>query len=380
MIVTGFGFVNYDNHEHAAAAVDALNDKPYKSKILYVGRAQKKSEREAELRAQFEQLRLEKMNSGVNLYVKNLDEIIDDEMLRKEFEPFGTITSCKVMKDEKGVSKGAFFKQVLVYIVNHVGFGFVCFSSPDEATKAVTEMNTKILGAKPIYVALAQRKEVRRQLLASQMQQRANMRMAQPAMPGPYPGAPMFYPPVPQGARPMFFNQNMRPPRFPYPPQQFGQMPVGQVPPPNAVPGPMPAGMRPPRPVRPQGAPSGPMAHQGGARPMSAKRGGFKYTANARNAPVQEPTTSKLNAATLASLPPEIQKRTLGEALFPLVNNITPAYAGKITGMLLDMDNAELLYLLEDDEGLKAKVDEAVEAYEEFMKEQGGDQSVEASV
>ena len=107
LISPGFGFVNYDNHEHAAAAVEALNDKPYKSKNLYVGRAQKKSEREAELRAQFEQLRLEKMNSGVNLYVKNLDETIDEEGLRKEFEPYGTITSCKVMKDDKGVSKGA---------------------------------------------------------------------------------------------------------------------------------------------------------------------------------------------------------------------------------------------------------------------------------
>lgn len=33
---------------------------------------------------------------GVNLYVKNLDDTIDDERLRKEFSPYGTITSAKV--------------------------------------------------------------------------------------------------------------------------------------------------------------------------------------------------------------------------------------------------------------------------------------------
>lgn len=33
---------------------------------------------------------------GVNLYIKNLDDTIDDEKLCKEFSPFGSITSAKV--------------------------------------------------------------------------------------------------------------------------------------------------------------------------------------------------------------------------------------------------------------------------------------------
>lgn len=93
-----FGFVNFEHADDAAKAVDALNGKKIDEKEWYVGRAQKKSEREAELRAKFEQERKERIEKyqGVNLYLKNLDDTIDDEKLRELFAEFGGITSCKV--------------------------------------------------------------------------------------------------------------------------------------------------------------------------------------------------------------------------------------------------------------------------------------------
>ena len=97
----GFGFVNYADHEDASKAVDELNDTDFKGQKLYVGRAQKKHEREEELRRQYEAARQEKVSkyTGVNLYVKNLADDIDDEELRKIFEAYGAITSAKVMRD-----------------------------------------------------------------------------------------------------------------------------------------------------------------------------------------------------------------------------------------------------------------------------------------
>jgi hypothetical protein len=59
-----------------------------------------------------------------------------------------------------------------------------------------------------------------------------------------------------------------------------------------------------------------------------------------------------------ASLPD--QKQMLGERLFPLIQQTHSDLAGKITGMLLEMDNSQILHMLEFHEALAAKVEEAV--------------------
>ncbi|PCH38003.1 polyadenylate binding protein [Wolfiporia cocos MD-104 SS10] len=397
----GFGFVNFETHEEAQKAVDMLQDTEFKDKKLFLTRAQKKAEREEELRKSYEQAKMEKMSKyqGVNLYIKNLEDDIDDERLRAEFEPFGTITSAKVMRDEKGTSKG---------------FGFVCFSSPDEATKAVAEMNNKMIGSKPLYVSLAQRREVRRQQLESQIAQRNQIRMQQAAVAGGYINGPMYYPPgpggfPPQGGRGMmgYGQPGMMPPRPRYAPNgQVPGMPMpgpyGQAPPgpypgmpgyPRGAPRPPPGGRVPPpadpsapaaaRPAGVQGAPAA--RPPAGAVPAAGRPQGYKLNPQARNAaapagqaplpaPVAAPAPAtevpSLTASTLANVPPMEQKQMLGEVIYMKIASAQPELAGKITGMLLEMDNGELLHLLETPDAMNAKVNEALAVLHEFSQKE----------
>ncbi|ORY63339.1 uncharacterized protein BCR38DRAFT_410275 [Pseudomassariella vexata] len=81
-----------------------------------------------------------------------------------------------------------------------------------------------------------------------------------------------------------------------------------------------------------------------------------------------------LEAILPASEDPKNQKQMLGEVLYPIVWCMLgrrPALAGKITGMLLGLCNAEILDLIESDQALWDTVQEAKSVYEEHIREGG---------
>ena len=67
-----------------------------------------------------------------------------------------------------------------------------------------------------------------------------------------------------------------------------------------------------------------------------------------------------LDDQALAAADPQMQKNMIGERLYPLIYVHQPQLAGKITGMLLEMDNAELLNLIESPEALMSLIDESL--------------------
>lgn len=352
----GFGFINYENHEEAQAAIDEMNGKEIDGVQVYVGRAQKKSERERELKDMFEKLKRERMSKyqGVNLYIKNLEETVDDAKLRQEFQHIGTITSAKVMKDDKTASKG---------------FGFVCFATPDEATKAVTEMNGKMIGNKPIYVALAQRKEQRRAQLEAQHAARATgIRLQQQAQAAGMTGNPLYA----TGGAPVFYAQPViGRGGFVYPAGVPGRFPGFQGR------GGAPYGAHNNNGYRVGGGnPRGGINARGRGGMNTRGRGGqpypgIKYNPNVRNpqqpmqAPAPLPNQEDPNAN--AAVNPEERKQMLGETLYGLITNQlktigqSEELAGKITGMVLELSEPELVAMIESNEILTKKVGEALE-------------------
>ncbi|KAF6137448.1 hypothetical protein GIB67_009924 [Kingdonia uniflora] len=61
-------------------------------------------------------------------------------------------------------------------------------------------------------------------------------------------------------------------------------------------------------------------------------------------------------SSTLVSAIPEQQHLMLGEQLFPLIERLKSEVLSKETGMLLEMDQIEVLHHLESPDALKRKV------------------------
>eukprot|EP00747_Dinoflagellata_sp_TGD_P124274 gnl/TRDRNA2_/TRDRNA2_173959_c2_seq44.p1 gnl/TRDRNA2_/TRDRNA2_173959_c2~~gnl/TRDRNA2_/TRDRNA2_173959_c2_seq44.p1 ORF type:complete len:665 (-),score=188.11 gnl/TRDRNA2_/TRDRNA2_173959_c2_seq44:204-2111(-) len=396
-----FGFVAYEAPEMAKAAVEAMHKKDMRPEdsqkeipedevekdesghpmhLFYCQRAQSKQERAIELGTG---KGASKGDSGggkgaageqsVNLYIKNLDDATDDAALLALFQPFavqGTIKSAATAKDSEGKCKG---------------FGFVSFEKPDDATKAVTEMHLKVIKGKPLYVGLAEKRAAREERLRQRYSPSAggmggggkgDMGKGFGGMPPQMGGMPGMYMQGPQGMRPGMMPQGMMNPmqaasmHGPHPVMmgsggarpmmgnmqmmqmmQMQQMMAakgaaggkgGMM---GGMGGPTPGGMGMMRPPMPQQMQQGGMGMMRPPMPQQQQ---------------PPPSGGSLSAATLAAAPPGVQKQMLGEKLYPAIAKHQPVLAGKITGMMLETDTSELLVLLESEQQMKVKIEEAM--------------------
>ncbi|KAK0429136.1 hypothetical protein QR680_011216 [Steinernema hermaphroditum] len=127
----GYGFIRYLNDDCAQEAVKKANGMVLEGNAIVVENAD-----------------LDETTFPLaNVYVKNFAKQLNQKQLEKMFEKFGGITSCVVMTDDDGKSKG---------------FGFVAFERPEDADRVIAEMNGFAIAAKrKLYVCRAQTKHER---------------------------------------------------------------------------------------------------------------------------------------------------------------------------------------------------------------------------
>ncbi|OCT76457.1 hypothetical protein XELAEV_18031658mg [Xenopus laevis] len=360
-----FGLLIFEKQQDAKRAVDEMNGMD-----IYLAQAKNKEKRQTEYRKKSEHLQLEykPRYNDINLYVKNLSYEIDDHRLKKEFSPFGTITSAKVMR-EGGRSKG---------------FGFVCFSSPAGARKAIAAMNGKILASKPLYVAWAQRKDERQASLAEQYMQRMpnacipnakinpNQALLSKCSVTPSPAvqnnSAFLAKKTAQFRQRCYKNaQGTGPHPFHYKPRanpQVSPRPLKLIPTKTAV-------------NVVQGIISATSRNKYAAGDWNTKIHSEKQTQAAMQHPAiyvqgQEPLTISF----LVSASPHEQKQMLEKRLFPLIQVIQKKMAEEITGMLLEFDTSEIIYMLESPELLSTMVNKAVTALQGLQVEEAAENAL----
>eukprot|EP00760_Papus_ankaliazontas_P018705 PhM_4_TR17591/c0_g1_i1/m.83122/K13126/PABPC; polyadenylate-binding protein len=334
----GFAFCSYKEHEPAVKAVDTLHDKEHEyvqeGKTMYVQRAMKRSERQKHVRQALRERRLQ-YAQYTNLYIKNLDDVVTSEKLQSVFAAYGEIRSAKVMKDAvTGLSKG---------------FGFVSFVNAEDAKRAVKELaNRLILSSKPLFVTYAQTKDERRRQL-EERQQRARYTQMEGGFPGM--GGPGQHYAPPQMPQPMypFGTPGVFPggPGMARPQQMMGNPMMGGQPRPQMMPqrGGPPGMMRPGMPgTIPQMPMPGMMKQPAMPRPAMP---GAPVAPGATPARPQAKSASGIDPSMLAQMQPEQARNVLGEKLYHRISKMYPDQAAKITGMLLEMDNSEILNLLD---------------------------------
>lgn len=338
----GFGWVAFLEHDSAVAAIEQMNDSEElaaEGEKLSVKRFMYKKERQRAKELAYRE-RQATYAKFPNLYVKNFDDNITSDQLKDIFEQYGKTLSVKVQLDP--ITKMS------------RGFGFVSFKEHQAAQEAVRALaGSRALGSRPLFVTYALRRDARRQQFEDLQKKRQRIPggglyggamggpmglagpMGQPGLgPGMGMGGPMAGPMgmggIQQYGRPQMGGPQMQQRPMMMQPQVggVGQLPVG------IAPGMMGARTA-PMPPRPQPKPAMPQAHPSG-----------------------------LDAQYLASMSPEQQKNVLGERLYTYIVKKYPKQSAKITGMLLEMDNSEILNLLDSPQLLDSKVEEAIEVLE----------------
>jgi len=132
-VPVGYACANFVRPEDASKAIEGLHEQfkfdpeEYEDdEVLvippfYIQKAEKKKEREEQLRKLLDSLSLDGNHAKRNLYVSNIPDSFSKEEIKNIFSKFGTVTNIKIEKSSPS---------------SNFQYGYICFSTPEEAAAA----------------------------------------------------------------------------------------------------------------------------------------------------------------------------------------------------------------------------------------------------
>lgn len=291
------------------------------------------------------------------------------------------------------------------------GVAFLSYKNAEDAMKAIQEMNGKVIAGKPIYVSVFMNKQQRKHLLENYFNNKSMMGGM-----GSMQGFPMGghqQQMMQRGMNPMGMMMGGRGGMMTKPmgkgmmPQQMmpqnmqmggNMMPMGMTP--NL----MAMGHKQPNPQQqtmPQQSMGFQQQQRGGAQVNNRKMAPqMQYTNKARNVNVQQQSLDSNPINQVSQQQPLVQqnqqqqqsgdqgmanfsrefynkldekekKQYLGELIYPFVYAREPTAAAKITGMLLEIDDEELIKYTKSTDKLIVKIDEAENVLKRYQAGQG---------
>lgn len=181
--------LTFDQEDSVHKAREALNNTQLDGNELYVDTLMKKSDRKKILSSRIidNNYKLNSQFKNCNLHIRNLPNDVEETFLHEIFSKYGEIKSVKIPKYILVTKVNNEFKEIPM----SKGFGYVCFMDQEVAKKAKEDMTGKFLpkfesAKRPLLVDFFQPKYERKQMLNRIQQQYPGK---QPSIMNPFGGA-----------------------------------------------------------------------------------------------------------------------------------------------------------------------------------------------
>ena len=156
-----FCYVEFERNDQAKAASAKLHGHKFDDGLKLVAKISDPEQKQSRSGAAAE---------GREIYIRNIDWVASEEDLKKQFSPYGSVESVRIVRRPDGFSKG---------------FGYVVYSSSDEASEASVAMHEQMYKSRKLHVEISSKASNKRQanLIVNHVERQRSQSTAEAASP-----------------------------------------------------------------------------------------------------------------------------------------------------------------------------------------------------